>query len=69
MALLVRDGQVLMVHRHPDRQFYPNCVDGGTRWQMEHGAFPVCRVGECRGLLPRSASATGRGNRFYNHSG
>lgn len=27
LALLVREGQVLMVHRHPDRQFYPDCWD------------------------------------------
>ena len=40
MALLVRDGQVLMVHRHPDREFYPNCWDlpGG---HMEPGEAPV----------------------------
>ena len=40
MALLVREGQVLMVHRHPDRQFYPNCWDlpGG---HVEGGEAPV----------------------------
>jgi 8-oxo-dGTP pyrophosphatase MutT (NUDIX family) len=27
MALLVRHDQVLMVHRHPERQFYPDCWD------------------------------------------
>jgi 8-oxo-dGTP pyrophosphatase MutT (NUDIX family) len=40
MALLVRQGQVLMVHRHPERQFYPNCWDlpGG---HVEGGEAPV----------------------------
>jgi 8-oxo-dGTP pyrophosphatase MutT (NUDIX family) len=40
LALLVRDGQVLMVHRHPDRQFYPNCWDlpGG---HIEDGESPA----------------------------
>ena len=27
VAALVRDGLVLMVHRHPSRQWYPNCWD------------------------------------------
>lgn len=27
VAALVRDGQVLLVHRHPSRQWYPDCWD------------------------------------------
>jgi 8-oxo-dGTP diphosphatase len=27
MAVLAGQGQVLLVHRHPDRRFYPNCWD------------------------------------------
>lgn len=27
VAALVRDGRVLLAHRHPSRQWYPNCWD------------------------------------------
>lgn len=27
VAALVRDGQVLLAHRHPDRRWYPDCWD------------------------------------------
>lgn len=27
VAALVRDGRVLMVHRHPERRWYPDCWD------------------------------------------
>jgi 8-oxo-dGTP diphosphatase len=27
LAALVRDGRVLLVHRHPSRRWYPNCWD------------------------------------------
>jgi 8-oxo-dGTP pyrophosphatase MutT (NUDIX family) len=60
MALLVRDGQVLMVHRHPDRQFYPNCWDlpGG---HIERGEAPVdAALRECLeeiGVLVRGLRA------------
>ena len=39
IAALVRDGLVLMVHRHPSRQFYPDCWDlvGG---HVEPGELP-----------------------------
>ena len=39
VAALVRDGQVLLVHRHPSRQWYPDCWDliGG---HVESGELP-----------------------------
>ena len=39
VAALVRDGRVLMVHRHPDRRWYPDCWDlvGG---HIEPGESP-----------------------------
>lgn len=39
MAALVRDGMVLLAHRHPDRRWYPNCWDlaGG---HIEAGESP-----------------------------
>ena len=39
IAALVRDGLVLMVHRHPSRRFYPDCWDlvGG---HVEPGELP-----------------------------
>ena len=38
-ALLVRDGQVLLAHRHPSRRWYPDCWDlvGG---HVEPGELP-----------------------------
>ena len=39
MAVLARQGQVLLVHRHPERRFYPDCWDlpGG---HIEPGESP-----------------------------
>lgn len=39
VAALVRDGQVLLVHRHPSREWYPDCWDlvGG---HVETGESP-----------------------------
>lgn len=39
VAALVRDGRVLMVHRHPERRWYPDCWDlvGG---HIETGESP-----------------------------
>jgi 8-oxo-dGTP pyrophosphatase MutT (NUDIX family) len=39
LAALVRDGLVLLVHRHPSRQWYPDCWDlvGG---HVERGELP-----------------------------
>lgn len=39
LAALVRDGRVLMVHRHPERRWYPDCWDlvGG---HIEAGESP-----------------------------
>ncbi|HZX03535.1 NUDIX domain-containing protein, partial [Kribbella sp.] len=39
VAALVRDGLVLMVHRHPSRRWYPDCWDlvGG---HVESGELP-----------------------------
>ena len=39
VAALVRDGRVLLVHRHPSRQWYPDCWDlvGG---HVESGELP-----------------------------
>jgi 8-oxo-dGTP pyrophosphatase MutT (NUDIX family) len=48
LALLVRDGQVLMVHRHPDRPFYPNCWDlPGGHIEGEEAPVEAARR-ECR---------------------
>jgi len=47
VAALVRDGLVLMVHRHPARRWYPDCWDlvGG---HVEPGESPLRAVGrEC----------------------
>lgn len=47
VAALVRDGLVLLVHRHPSRQAYPDCWDlvGG---HVEPGELPHEAVGrEC----------------------
>ena len=47
VAALVRYGLVLLVHRHPSRQWYPDCWDlvGG---QVESGELPHQAVGrEC----------------------
>jgi 8-oxo-dGTP pyrophosphatase MutT (NUDIX family) len=47
-AALVRDGQVLMAHRHPLRRWYPDCWDlvGG---HVEPGESPLQAVTrECR---------------------
>jgi 8-oxo-dGTP diphosphatase len=47
VAALVRDGQVLLVHRHPSRLRYPDCWDlaGG---HVEPGELPRQAVGrEC----------------------
>ena len=47
VAALVRDGFVLLVHRHPSRQRYPDCWDlvGG---HVESGELPHQAVGrEC----------------------
>lgn len=48
VAVLVRDGRVLLVHRHPSRRWYPDCWDlvGG---HVEEGESPDQAVGrECR---------------------
>lgn len=48
VALLVRDGLVLLVHRHPARRWYPDCWDlvGG---HVEPGESPQqAVVRECR---------------------
>jgi mutator protein MutT len=48
LALLVRDGSALLVHRHPARRWYPDCWDlvGG---HVEPGEQPVdALVRECR---------------------
>lgn len=48
VALLVRDGRALLAHRHPDRQWYPDCWDlvGG---HVEPGETPEqAVVRECR---------------------
>jgi 8-oxo-dGTP pyrophosphatase MutT (NUDIX family) len=48
LALLVRDGQVLLAHRHPSRRWYPDCWDlvGG---HVEAGELPHEAVArECR---------------------
>src|SRR5215208_3514527 len=39
VAALVRDGHVLLVHRHPSRRWYPDCWDlvGG---HVESGGLP-----------------------------
>ena len=39
-AVLVRDGRVLLCHRHPDRRWYPNVWDvpGG---HIDHGESPI----------------------------
>ncbi|WP_432890585.1 NUDIX hydrolase [Kribbella sp. CA-245084] len=47
VAALVRDGLVLLVHRHPSRRWYPDCWDlvGG---HVESGELPHEAVGrEC----------------------
>ena len=47
VAVLVRDGLVLLVHRHPSRRWYPDCWDlvGG---HVEAGELPHQTVGrEC----------------------
>lgn len=47
VAALVRDGRVLLVHRHPCRQWYPDCWDlaGG---HVEPGESPLQAVSrEC----------------------
>ena len=47
MAALVRDGLVLLVHRHPSRRWYPDCWDlvGG---HVESGELPQQAVSrEC----------------------
>ena len=47
LAALVRDGRVLLVHRQPSRQWYPDCWDlvGG---HIESGELPAQAVGrEC----------------------
>jgi 8-oxo-dGTP pyrophosphatase MutT (NUDIX family) len=47
-AALVRDGRVLLAHRHPARRWYPDCWDlvGG---HIEPGESPVHAVTrECR---------------------
>jgi 8-oxo-dGTP diphosphatase len=47
VAALVRDGLVLLVHRHPSRRWYPDCWDlvGG---HVESGELPHQAVGrEC----------------------
>lgn len=47
-AVLVRDGRVLLGHRHPQRQWYPNCWDvvGG---HVEEGETPEDALRrECR---------------------
>lgn len=47
VAALVRDGEVLLVHRHPARQWYPDCWDlvGGHIEPGEQPAEAVVR--EC----------------------
>lgn len=48
VALLVRDGKVLLAHRHPARQWYPDCWDllGG---HVEPGETPrEALIRECR---------------------
>lgn len=39
IAALVRDGKLLLAHRHPERRWYPDCWDlvGG---HVEHGEEP-----------------------------
>jgi 8-oxo-dGTP diphosphatase len=47
VAVLVRDGLVLLVHRHPSRRWYPDCWDlvGG---HVESGEMPLeAVVREC----------------------
>lgn len=43
VAALVREGRVLMVHRHPERRWYPDCCDlvGG---HIEPGETPAQAV-------------------------
>ena len=48
LAALVRDGRILLAHRHPQRRWYPDCWDliGG---HVEPGESPVEAVRrECR---------------------
>lgn len=47
-AALVRDGRILLVHRHPDRRWYPDCWDlvGGHIEAGETAEQAVIR--ECR---------------------
>lgn len=48
VAALVRDGQILLAHRHPRRRWYPDCWDlvGG---HVEPGETPLeAVVRECR---------------------
>lgn len=48
IAALVKDGRVLLAHRHPERQWYPNCWDlvGG---HIEVGESPEDAIRrECR---------------------
>ena len=48
MALLVADGRVLLAHRHPLRQHYPDCWDG-VGGHIEAGESPEeALVRECR---------------------
>mgnify|MGYP000135485798 CR=1 FL=1 len=48
MGLLVADGSVLLAHRHPRRQHYPDCWDG-VGGHIEAGESPEeALVRECR---------------------
>lgn len=40
VAVLVRDGLVLLVHRHPSRQWYPDCWSFSAGGHVEAGELP-----------------------------
>ncbi|TDD59468.1 NUDIX domain-containing protein [Kribbella antibiotica] len=49
VALLVRDGLVLLVHRHPSRRWYPDCWSFSAGGHVEAGELPEqAVVRECR---------------------
>jgi 8-oxo-dGTP diphosphatase len=48
VAVLVRDGLVLLVHRHPSRQWYPDCWSFSAGGHVETGESAHQTVGrEC----------------------
>lgn len=59
-ALLVRDGRVLLCHRHPDRRFYPDAWDipGGHIEGDEEPVEALCReLAEELGVVVEPANA------------